>query len=114
MIKLLHAADLHLDSPLVSAGDPAARRAELRQTARRVFDLAKQEQADIILLAGDLFDNSSPFLDTVELIKSLQKRRECLFSLPPATTIAAAAAAHTLIVTGAKMCIFSKSPRLKR
>ena len=73
MIKLLHAADLHLDSPLVSAGDPAARREALRQTARRIFFLAKEENVDIILLAGDLFDNASPFADTVELIKRLTK-----------------------------------------
>ena len=74
MIKFLHAADLHLDSPLVSAQDPALRRAALRQTARRIFDLAEREAVDIILLAGDLFDNASPFADTVELIKMLTRK----------------------------------------
>ncbi len=72
MIKLLHAADFHLDSPLGAAGpSPAVRRAELRRTAERVFELAGSEKVDIILLAGDLFDNNSPYLGTVELLKQL-------------------------------------------
>ncbi|MBR2521419.1 MAG: DNA repair exonuclease [Oscillospiraceae bacterium] len=72
MIKLLHAADLHLDSPLATCGvDARQRRAELRNTARRIFELARQETVDMLLLAGDLFDNDSPFLGTVELLKEL-------------------------------------------
>jgi len=70
MIKLLHAADFHLDSPLGAAGpEPAVRRAELRRTAERIFEMAVKENVDLILLAGDLFDGTSPYLGTVEFIK---------------------------------------------
>ncbi|MFO0723026.1 MAG: DNA repair exonuclease [Myxococcota bacterium] len=60
-IRILHAADLHLDSPLVGLqryeGAPVE---ELRIAARRAFDrlveLCETEDVDLLLLAGDLFD----------------------------------------------------------
>lgn len=60
-ITLVHAADLHLDSPLVGleryAGAPVR---EVRSATRRAFsaliDLCRDEQAQLLLLAGDLYD----------------------------------------------------------
>jgi DNA repair protein SbcD/Mre11 len=61
MFTFLHAADIHLDSPLVGlarfAGAPVA---EVRGATRRVFanlvGLALAEQVAFVLLAGDLYD----------------------------------------------------------
>ncbi|WP_143532044.1 metallophosphoesterase family protein [Saccharothrix sp. ALI-22-I] len=60
-IKLLHAADLHLDSPLTGlSAYEGAPDAEIRRAARHAFDrlidLALREQITAVLLAGDLFD----------------------------------------------------------
>lgn len=63
MIKILHTADIHLDSPLRSL---ALRDAELRdqvQTATRaaftrIVDTALAEGVAAVLLAGDLFDGA--------------------------------------------------------
>ena len=61
MIKFIHCADIHLDSPLhrleAYEGAPVE---EIRQASRRAFenlvDLAVDEAVDFVLIAGDLFD----------------------------------------------------------
>jgi DNA repair exonuclease SbcCD nuclease subunit len=60
-MKFIHAADLHIDSPLLGLdrleGAPAEmiRRAP-REAFRRLIDLALAERADFVILAGDVFD----------------------------------------------------------
>ena len=58
-MKLLHAADLHLDSPFrgLSAQQALVRRGELRDIPARLVQLARAEQVDLVLLPGDLFDS---------------------------------------------------------
>ncbi|SPH20391.1 putative metallophosphoesterase YhaO [Ascidiaceihabitans donghaensis] len=61
MIKILHTADVHLDSPLKSL---ALRNPELRQLVEgatrtafsRIVDVAVTERVAALLIAGDLFD----------------------------------------------------------
>lgn len=61
MLRFLHAADVHLDSPLRGLaryeGAPAG---EIRAATRRAFDglvtLAIEEEVAFVLLAGDLYD----------------------------------------------------------
>jgi len=63
MFKFIHAADIHLDSPMYRLeayeGAPVE---EVRQATRRAFenliDTAVGEPADFLLIAGDLFDGS--------------------------------------------------------
>ncbi len=60
-MKFIHAADIHLDSPLRGLSRYEGAPVELMQSAtRRAFinliDLACQETVDFILLAGDLYD----------------------------------------------------------
>ena len=61
MFNFIHAADIHLDSPLrgVEVHEESARD-EIRGATRRAFDnlvdLALRERSAFILLAGDLFD----------------------------------------------------------
>ena len=67
-IKLLHAADLHLDSPFEGLGGEKAmrRRAEQRQLLYGIAQLAERESADMILLAGDLLDSDTAYAETAE------------------------------------------------
>src|SRR5436309_4659376 len=61
MLRFLHAADVHLDSPLRGLaryeGAPAG---EIRAATRRAFEnlvsLAIEEEVAFVLLAGDLYD----------------------------------------------------------
>lgn len=62
-VKFVHAADLHIDSPLKGldayAGAPAARmRAATRGALENLVRLCIDEQAAFLLLAGDVFDGS--------------------------------------------------------
>ncbi len=74
MLKLIHAADLHLDSPFagLTPERAAQRRAEQRDLVRRIAELAAQERVDLVLLAGDLFDSGRIYRDTArELAEDL-------------------------------------------
>jgi DNA repair exonuclease SbcCD nuclease subunit len=67
-LKLLHTADVHLDIDGYGA-DPHSR--SQRQVNHRAFtsvvDLAIQEDVDLLLIAGDLFDSNRPSRDVVDL-----------------------------------------------
>ncbi len=61
MFKFIHAADVHLDSPLRGLARYESAPAEsIRNACRRAFenlvDLAIEEKVDFVLLAGDLYD----------------------------------------------------------
>ena len=73
-IKLLHAADLHLDSPFegLTGSKAAQRRREQRELLRSLMELAKTEEVQLVLLSGDLLDSASPYLETSEeLLRAL-------------------------------------------
>ncbi|MCW2983192.1 MAG: metallophosphoesterase, partial [Conexibacter sp.] len=60
-MKLVHAADIHLDSPMHGlAAYDGAPAAELRRATRRALsglvDLCLAERADVLLIGGDLYD----------------------------------------------------------
>ena len=69
-MKLLHASDFHLDSPL--SGLPpeksAQRRRELRDIPVRLAALARSEGVDLVLLPGDLFDGARVYPETVRAL----------------------------------------------
>ena len=58
-MRFLHAADVHLDSPCSSRSETV--RHQLRDASRlafqRLVDLALGERVDVVLIAGDLFDD---------------------------------------------------------
>ena len=61
MFKFIHAADIHLDSPLQGLeryeGAPVERiRGATRQALKNLIDLAVSEAVDLVLIAGDLYD----------------------------------------------------------
>jgi DNA repair exonuclease SbcCD nuclease subunit len=61
--RFLHAADLHLDSPLrgLGADAPAARiRQATRDALGNLVDLAIAEKVDFVVVAGDLYDGDWP------------------------------------------------------
>jgi len=70
MIKLLHAADLHLDSPFSSLPpeEAARRRQAQRDCLACLPQLCHKENCDAVLLAGDLFDTELIYTDTLEAL----------------------------------------------
>lgn len=69
-VKIVHCADLHLGSPFAGFGRRAAiRRADLLQTFRRILAVCREQQAQLLLVAGDLFDSGHPSRELVEAVR---------------------------------------------
>ena len=70
MIKLLHAADLHLDSPFsgLSPERAAQRRREQRAMLTELAELSNANGCELMLLAGDLFDSDNAYPETLEAL----------------------------------------------
>ena len=69
-LKILHSADWHLDSPFSGFSEEQREtlRAEQNRIPYKIADLCRQEDCDMMLLAGDLFDGT-PTRDTIDLLK---------------------------------------------
>lgn len=75
MLRLIHTADVHLGARHDDLGDQAAAQRE-RQFAAFVatIDLALAEKADVVLIAGDLFDSNVQPRRSVERVAAQLKR----------------------------------------
>lgn len=71
MIKILHSADWHLDSPLLFRSPEQSRylRQALSQIPGKIAALCQEQRCDMMLLAGDLFDGAYA-TDTLQSLKS--------------------------------------------
>ena len=61
-MKIIHCADLHLDSKMTANLDKdkaRERKAELLRTFERMITYASQNQVEAILIAGDMFDTKN-------------------------------------------------------
>lgn len=96
MIKILHAADFHLDSAFSALGPEQA--AQRRREQRLALEqLAKAAAGcDLILLPGDLFDSARIYRDSIEALKGF-------FS---------SVSARIFIAPGNHDCLLSGSPYL--
>ncbi len=84
-MKLLHAADLHLDSAFAGLPEEKAAlcRQESRDILRRMVDWANDHEADVMLLAGDLFDSDRLYSQTARtLALTLGRFRGRIFLAP--------------------------------
>jgi exonuclease SbcD len=71
--RFVHAADIHLDSPLQSLALRDAALADLigtatRQALVRTIDICLDEQVDALILAGDLYDGSQTSMKTARFL----------------------------------------------
>jgi len=84
-VKILHAADLHMDSAYGSLPTEKAilRRAEQRDMLFYIADLANKEEVQLVLLSGDLFDSGASYKDTYEaLLDALKTIKAEVFIAP--------------------------------
>lgn len=70
MIRILHCADIHLDSPFSAQtpNDAAERRRQLRQTFADMAEFAREKEVDLFLICGDLFDREYVTRDTADFV----------------------------------------------
>ncbi len=75
MLRLLHTADVHLGARHTDLGEQAAAQRERQFAAfKAAVDLALAEQADIVLVAGDLFDSNTQPRRSVERVAAELRR----------------------------------------
>ncbi|MHB1155113.1 MAG: metallophosphoesterase family protein [Eubacteriales bacterium] len=85
-VKILHCADIHLDSPFTdrSPEKAAVRRNELRGAFSSMMTYARLNAVDIMLIAGDLFDSQYVTPDTVSLVlREFSGNKFCRFIISP-------------------------------
>ena len=69
MIKILHTSDVQLDAPFRFLGTKGRKhRQQLRNTFKCIVNLAIEADCDLILIAGDLFNDTRPRQDTVDFV----------------------------------------------
>jgi DNA repair protein SbcD/Mre11 len=75
MLRLIHTADVHLGARHTDLGNQAAAQRERQFAAfRATVDLALAEKADVLLVAGDLFDSNTQPRRSVERTVAELKR----------------------------------------
>lgn len=90
-IKILHCADFHLGAELSSIGSHAKqRREEILITFYRIVTICKEEDIELLLIAGDLFEGSNTDRNIINSVK------EALASIPN-TIVAIAPGNHDYV-----------------
>lgn len=73
-MKIIHTADIHLDSPLAQVKDSATRRYELLRALSDLSEYARNNDVQAIIVAGDLFDNQYASDATVASVAEIIER----------------------------------------
>lgn len=76
-MKILHCADLHMDSPMethMTREQAAKRNAEILMSFQRMTEYAENENVRVVLIAGDLFDGERVTRRTVEGVLDAVRR----------------------------------------
>lgn len=85
-VRILHCADLHLDSPFkeLSKSISLKSREELLETFKKVIDLVLSEEIQVLLIAGDFFDNLFLSKSTVNFImKEFSRIKDTFIFISP-------------------------------
>ena len=84
MIKILHSGDWHLDSPFQgrTEAQAGALRQELLQIPDKIAALCREENCDLVLLSGDLFDGAYTQETFRRVSDALQRMEKPVFISP--------------------------------
>ena len=85
MLKIIHGADFHLDSPFsgLTPEKAAQRRGEQRELLDRLAGLAREREAGLVLLAGDLLDSERCFRETADVLRAALAAIPCPVFIAP-------------------------------
>ena len=70
-MKIIHTADIHLDSPLIGVKDPITRRHDLLVALMNLSEYADNNGVAAIVVAGDLFDDKFTSQQTVNSVAEI-------------------------------------------
>lgn len=77
MIKIIHCADLHLDSPMethMTEEQASTRNTEIIRSFLRLTEYAEQNDVRAVIIAGDMFDGERVKVRTVDEILDAIRR----------------------------------------
>ncbi len=86
MIKMIHAADIHLDSPfaMLDLQKSELRRQELRSSFDALINLAYSTRANLMIIAGDLFNGAFVTHETLNMItRGFESIPDCRIVIAP-------------------------------
>ena len=76
-MKFVHIADMHFDSPFINLSDKEIfgdlKRLEQRKVLKKIIEYVKNNNIDILFIAGDLYEHKYVKLSTIEYINNLFK-----------------------------------------
>lgn len=78
-MKIIHCADIHLDSKIsanLDEGKAKLRREEILHTFIRMVDFARENQVQVILIAGDLFDTRRVRVSVRNAVEDVIRKHE--------------------------------------
>lgn len=72
-VKIVHTADLHFDTPFNEVADKQRliNKEELKEVFKNIINFCKEKHVDILLLAGDIFDNLTLSRETIYFIENI-------------------------------------------
>lgn len=72
-IKILHCGDVHLDTPFREFESKLAgkSREDIKKVLRNIIDICNDEKVEILLIAGDFFDNNTVKKETLDFIRNI-------------------------------------------
>lgn len=84
-MKILHTGDIHLDSPFsgLSASAAEERRRDVRETFSEMMRYAKDNEVDMVIIAGDLFETSFVTRETVAILRRDFSMLDCPVIITP-------------------------------
>lgn len=70
-VKIIHCSDFHFDTPFKEYENNLAekRKEDLREAFANIIKMARDEDVQIILISGDIFDNSTVTYETISYMK---------------------------------------------
>ena len=72
-VKIVHTADLHFDTPFneVDEKQRLINKEELKEVFKNIINFCKEKHVEILLLAGDIFDNLTLSRETIHFIENI-------------------------------------------
>lgn len=85
-VRIIHTADVHLDSPFTAFSPSGAekRRENIRKSFLALIEKAREERTQLFLISGDLFDTEFATRDTALMLKNaFISLPDCKFFISP-------------------------------
>lgn len=72
-IKILHCGDVHLDTPFKEFDSTVSEksREDIKKVLKNIIDICIEEEIEILLIAGDFFDNNTVKKETLDFIRNI-------------------------------------------